>query len=73
MNPLNLKLAGELINPSYVKMAENAFNSQQNILTQLLSQRQLPEEGLSALTIQYILNLLSLMDTNNFEGKCGVG
>ena len=46
MNPNNLRLSSELITPSYVRLAENALNAQQNILTELLSQRQLPQEGL---------------------------
>ncbi len=42
MNSNNLRLASEIINPSYITLAENALNTQQNIITNLLSQRQLP-------------------------------
>lgn len=42
-------------------------------MRELLSQRQLPNEPLDDLTIRYILDSLALMDSNNFEGKVGVG
>ena len=42
-------------------------------MRELLSQRQLPNEPLDDLTIRYILDTLALMDSNNFEGKVGVG
>ena len=42
-------------------------------MKELLSQRQLPKEGLDELTIRFILDSLALMDSNNFEGKVGVG
>jgi O-phospho-L-seryl-tRNASec:L-selenocysteinyl-tRNA synthase len=32
-------------------------------------QRQLPKEGWDDITIEHILNELSLMDSNNFLGK----
>lgn len=43
------------------------------MMRELLSQRQLPNEPLDDLTIRYILDTLALMDSNNFEGKVGVG
>lgn len=42
-------------------------------MRELLSQRQLPNEPLDDLTIRYMLDSLALMDSNNFEGKVGVG
>lgn len=33
----------------------------------------MPEEGYDDLTIQYFLNLMAMMDTNNFINKVGVG
>lgn len=42
-------------------------------MKELLSQRQLPEEGLDDLTIKYFLDIFALMDSNNFDHKIGVG
>lgn len=42
-------------------------------MKELLSQRQLPEEGLDDLTIRYFLDVFALMDSNNFDHKIGVG
>ena len=42
-------------------------------MKELLSQRQLPEEGLDQLTLQYFLDTFALMDSNNFDQKIGVG
>ena len=42
-------------------------------MRELLSQRQLPEHPLDDLTIRFILDNFAVMDSNNFEGKVGVG
>lgn len=80
MHPTNIKLAEQLVTPSYIRLAENSLNARENMLKELLSQRQLPEHGLDHLTIEHLLNQLgrsplklALMDSNNFHGKCGVG
>lgn len=33
----------------------------------------MPNIGWTDLTIKYFLDKLALMDSNNFEGNCGVG
>ena len=33
----------------------------------------MPEHGWSDTKIKYLLDRLALMDSNNFEGNCGVG
>lgn len=33
----------------------------------------MPQQGWSDLTIKFLLDRLALMDSNNFEGNCGVG
>lgn len=42
-------------------------------MKQLLTQRQLPDEGLDELTINFIMDELAMMDSNNFHDKIGVG
>ncbi len=73
MDDRNFKLAEQLVNPTYIRLAQNSINKREKIVRELLSQRQLPNEPLDDLTIRYILDTIALMDSNNFEGKVGVG
>lgn len=73
MDDRNFKLAEELVNPTYIRLAQNSLNRREKMMRELLSQRQLPEEPVDDLTIRYILDSLALMDSNNFHGKTGVG
>lgn len=73
MNDKNVGFASGLIKPSYVTLGHNSIQKRQNIFKELLTQRQLPEQGLDDLTITYFLDELALMDSNNFHDKIGVG
>ena len=66
MNSKNLKLCQDLIPKSYVDLAENSINSTENLLTNLLSHRCLPESGWDDLTIELFLKNMALMDSNNY-------
>lgn len=39
----------------------------------LFPQKKIPQDGWSSQTVEYFLSQLSLMDSNNFVGNCGVG
>ncbi|XP_055901382.1 O-phosphoseryl-tRNA(Sec) selenium transferase-like [Biomphalaria glabrata] len=73
MNPQNLELCSKLISHSYVKQGTQARVSHENKIKQLLQHRKLPEEGWDDQTIELLLQELSIMDSNNFPGNCGVG
>lgn len=73
MDDKNFSLAEDLINSSYVRLGKNSINKREKIMKELLSQRQLPDEGLDDLTIKYFLDVFALMDSNNFDHKIGVG
>ena len=73
MDNQNFKLSEELVNPSYIRLAQNSINKREKFFKILLSQRQLLDDPLDDLTINYFLDTLALMDSNNFEGKVGVG
>ncbi|KAM3136111.1 hypothetical protein pb186bvf_011733 [Paramecium bursaria] len=73
MNHKNIDLSTQIVDRSFILLAQNSINARENILTNLLSQRQLPEEGLDDLTIEYLMNQFAIMDTNNFINKIGVG
>ncbi len=73
MDDRNFKLAEQLVNPTYIRLAQNSINKREKMVRELLTQRQLPVEPYDELTIRYLLDTLALMDSNNFEGKVGVG
>lgn len=51
----------------------NSIQKRNKMMKELLTQRQLPEQGFDELTISYIMDELALMDSNNFHDKIGVG
>lgn len=73
MNEENLKLAAKIIDANYVDLASQSLTSRENMIKNLLAQRSVPEEGWDDLTIEYLMNNLALMDTNNFHKKSGIG
>ena len=62
-----------MVNPTYIRLAQNSLNRRDKMMKELLTQRQLPEEPIDDLTIRYLLDTLALMDSNNFHQKAGVG
>ena len=54
-------------------LAKESVSTQEKRITDLLNQRTVPKEPFDALTIQMLMNRIALMDSNNYEGNCGVG
>lgn len=73
MNPESEKFVSKLIPESYAKMGLESKRTHQNLIRQLLEQRKLPANGWPIKTIESLLSELSLMDSNNFVDRCGVG
>lgn len=73
MNAHHFELMKGLINPNYALQAEQARNSRSKLITALLTQRRLPDEGWDEQSIQMFLDELATADTNNFAGNVGVG
>lgn len=46
MDDTNIRFAGEIIKTSYATLGYNSLQKRIKIMKQLLTQRQLPEEGL---------------------------
>jgi len=69
----HFELLKGLVNPSYAQQAEQARNSRSKLVTSLLSQRRLPDEGWDDASIRLLLEELAGFDTNNFSGNVGVG
>lgn len=73
MNAQHFELLKGLINPNYALQAEQARNSRSKMVTALLTQRRLPDEGWDDASIRLFLEEISSFDTNNFLGNVGVG
>lgn len=73
MNASHFELMKDLINPNYALQAEQSRNSRSKLITNLLTQRRLPDEGWDDTSIRLFLEELGSCDTNNFLGNCGVG
>mmetsp|Transcript_49081 Transcript_49081/g.110397 ORF Transcript_49081/g.110397 Transcript_49081/m.110397 type:complete len:516 (+) Transcript_49081:80-1627(+) len=69
----HLDLLKGLINPNYALQAEQARNSRSKLITSLLTQRRLPDEGWDDASIRLLLEEIASFDTNNFPGNVGVG
>ncbi|GAB6019326.1 hypothetical protein CHUAL_000920 [Chamberlinius hualienensis] len=73
MNEKSVELASKLISNTYVQQGIQSIHSRENAIRQLIEHRKLPEEGWDTPSIEYLLQILSMMDSNNFPGNCGVG
>jgi O-phospho-L-seryl-tRNASec:L-selenocysteinyl-tRNA synthase len=62
-----------LIPRTYALQGLQNIRNRDNLFNQLLGQQKLLEDGLDDQTIEYFLGQLSLMDSNNFRDKAGVG
>ncbi|XP_002741399.1 O-phosphoseryl-tRNA(Sec) selenium transferase-like [Saccoglossus kowalevskii] len=73
MNEESYALCERLIPSSYVRQARQAVRSRENQIRTFLEHRRWSEDGWDDETIELLLHQLSLMDSNNFPGNCGVG
>jgi len=56
MDSENIGFASQIIKSSYAELGFNSIQKRIKIMKQLLTQRQLPDEGLDELTISYIMD-----------------
>ena len=73
MNPSQLELAAKLVGTSYARQAGEAGMGQQSRTSQLLEQGKMPQDGWQDREIEFLLQQLSQMDSNNFPANAGVG
>lgn len=73
MDAASLDLCSKIIPQSYVRQGNQSLVTHSNLVRVLLEKKKIPNDGLSTQTIEYLLSQLSLMDSNNFIGNCGVG
>ena len=68
INPIEL-----FIGKSYTKIGISLENSHEKILKNLLNSRSIPNDPLNQNTINFILNTISNMDSNNSPNHIGIG
>ncbi|RMX66917.1 hypothetical protein DD238_000952 [Peronospora effusa] len=73
MNAKNASLAEQLVPSTYVQQGMTAIRSREKLITTLLAQRRLPDEGWDNASVEMLLQTLSAMDSNNFQGSAGAG
>ena len=66
-------LASSLVKSTYVKQGIQSLQTRQNKLLNLLTHKKLPKQGFDDNTIEFIVQELSIMDSNNFPANVGVG
>ncbi len=55
MDEANLKLASQLVSKSYIDQGSDALRTRRKLISTLLSQRRLPEEGWDEETIELFI------------------
>ncbi|KAK6178106.1 hypothetical protein SNE40_012935 [Patella caerulea] len=73
MNEESLKLSEKLVPSNYIHQGIQARQARENTIRQLIQHRKLPECGWDDVTIEMFLQDVAVMDSNNFNGNCGVG
>ena len=66
-------LTTQYVKATYVKQGIQSKKTRQNKLENLLRVKKIPKSGFSDSLIEFILQELSIMDSNNFQSNCGVG
>eukprot|EP00760_Papus_ankaliazontas_P018415 PhM_4_TR17480/c0_g1_i1/m.66048/K03341/SEPSECS; O-phospho-L-seryl-tRNASec:L-selenocysteinyl-tRNA synthase len=66
-------LASQIVTPNHLSSGLDAYASVQAVLRSMVAQRSLPEIGLPDAVIQFYLDYLALLDSNNFLSHAGAG
>ncbi|XP_020714674.1 O-phosphoseryl-tRNA(Sec) selenium transferase isoform X3 [Ceratitis capitata] len=73
MDLKRINISNKLVPDNYLKLAQNAQKSRETEERELLEKRKLPINGWTDDHIEELLQQLSLLDSNNFPKKAGVG
>ncbi|XP_075146625.1 sec synthetase [Haematobia irritans] len=67
------KIHEKLVPQNYLKLALESQKSKETQIKELLEKRKLPENGWSDDLIEYLVQQLANLDSNNFQHKSGLG
>uniref|UniRef100_A0AAV1T9R2 O-phosphoseryl-tRNA(Sec) selenium transferase n=1 Tax=Peronospora matthiolae TaxID=2874970 RepID=A0AAV1T9R2_9STRA len=73
MDTKTAALAEQLVPATYVQQGLAAIRSRHKLVTTLLAQRCLPDDGWDDTSVEMLLQTLSAMDSNNFRASVGAG
>ena len=73
MQSAHFQLCQGLLDPTYIKQAEQAYNSQGKKIANLFAHRKIPREPWTDEQIVSFLHQLSQLDANNADKNVGVG
>lgn len=73
MNEKIINSSSLFIPRNYIIQGNEALIKRDKLINNLINQRKLPDENWPDSLIEYFLNQLSMMDTNNFIDNCGMG
>ena len=62
-----------MVKGTYIRQGLEAIKARNNLLERLLTDRRLPLNGWDDATIEYVMQQLAMMDSNNFPGNIGLG
>ena len=66
-------LATRYVKGTYVRQGLQSLRTRQKLINQLLSSKKIPVDGWDDMTIEFAIQELSAMDSNNFPSNSGVG
>ncbi|DAZ95164.1 TPA: hypothetical protein N0F65_012418 [Lagenidium giganteum] len=67
------RLVASLVPSTYVQQGVDALRNRSQLVTSLLAQRRLPDDGWDDLSVELLLQTLAGMDSNNFRTNLGAG
>ncbi|KAM7360120.1 sec synthetase [Cochliomyia hominivorax] len=73
MNLNNVNISEKLVPANYLKLAMDSQKSKEIKVKELMEKRSLPEEGWSDDLIEYTVQQLANLDSNNFPHQAGLG
>jgi len=73
MNEKSIQILEKYLPKTYVNQGQQAISSLENEIRVLLEKGKIPEKGWSDERIEFLLNYVAFMDSNNFSESCGLG
>ncbi|XP_058117998.1 O-phosphoseryl-tRNA(Sec) selenium transferase [Anopheles ziemanni] len=66
-------IAESLVPKNYLSIANDARQERDKLVRILLEKKKIPHDGWNETTIEYLIAELAMLDSNNFNSRCGVG
>eukprot|EP00055_Hartaetosiga_balthica_P012691 m.62429 g.62429 ORF g.62429 m.62429 type:complete len:502 (-) comp8030_c3_seq3:1882-3387(-) len=70
---MELETVAKVVGKTYAFVAEDAIHSHERLIRNLIENKRVPQTGWDDATIEYFMQRVSMMDSNNFIGRVGLG